>query len=312
MSHKCEKCGKEFDSERGLHIHQSQKHSDEEETESNESEITETTQRTQNGITLTTKQFGIAALIFGIALGFTGGLYLDPVTNAIQNNAEAANPDQGDSSPQQISGSPEEVMQKIAGEIGANSSRLASCMDSSNGSEAIRDRKEAADTLGKVGTPTFLIGNSDIGFEKARGAQPISSMGPIIEEQLSEANSGETSIEDDELRLDNMTIENEPSKGESNASVKIVEVSDFACPWCAEWAGYDAIPSRNIDERNAWGKMKDNYISTGDVEFVYKDYPAHRNSATAHEAANCIQKQGDELYWKFHDKLFEYRNSWTA
>ena len=318
MSHECKECGEEFDSERGLHIHQSQKHSDEDknhEAESNEDSRKEEkpSSKPPKGITLTTKQFGIAALIFGVAIGFAAGVSFNSITGTVNSPSEAAKPDntQNDQTAQ-ISGTPEQVMKQIAEKIGADKSQLASCMNSSDGSEAIRDRNEASEALGKVGTPTFLVGNSQTGFKKLRGAQPYSSMKPVIEEQLSEAKSSDKSIEDDEYTLENMSLDDEPSKGESDAPIRIVEISDYACPWCAEWAGYDAIPPRDIDKRDSWNKVKDNHINTGEAEFIYKDYPAHRNSRTAHKAANCIEEQGGALYWKFHDKLFEYRDSWTA
>jgi protein-disulfide isomerase len=73
MSHKCSKCGEEFDSERGLHIHQSQTH-DESENQENKTE-TNTQPAGQPGITFSTKQFGMATFAFGILLGVVlGGL----------------------------------------------------------------------------------------------------------------------------------------------------------------------------------------------------------------------------------------------
>ncbi|QGA79975.1 thioredoxin domain-containing protein [Candidatus Nanohalobium constans] len=310
MSYECDECGEEFDTERGLHIHQSQTHEeDEKNTENGGSRDAEEDNHTGNGITLTTSQFGIGALVVGLALGFAVGISFNQVTGSLDTTSDDS---EGEQSPTQISGSPGEVMEEIAGKVGADKSEFASCMNSADGSEAVEDRNEASSALGRVGTPTFLIGNSETGFEKLEGAQPFSSMQPVIEEQLSEAESSSDTVESDEYSLENMSLDDEPSKGESDASIRVIEVSDFACPWCAEWAGFDAIPSRDIDKRNSWSQLKENYVSTGEVEFIYKDYPAHRNSGTAHQAANCVQEQGDELYWKFHDKLYEFRDSWVA
>lgn len=68
MSHKCEKCGEEFDSERGLHIHQGRKHSEENHEENNERQV-----EGREGITLGIKQFGAATFAFGLLLGVIVG-----------------------------------------------------------------------------------------------------------------------------------------------------------------------------------------------------------------------------------------------
>lgn len=110
-------------------------------------------------------------------------------------------------------------------------------------------------------------------------------------------------------------LEGEPTLGEASAPVTIVEYSDFGCPWCAEWAGVDAIPQRRIDSEDSLDKVVSEYVESGKVRFVFKDYPVsqlHPNAPDAHQAANCVLEQGEDLYWKFHDALFERRSEWTA
>jgi protein-disulfide isomerase len=86
MSHECEKCGDEFDSKRGLSIHKSQMHSEEEKQENN-LEDTDTTEKdntgreevnesSQQGITLTAKQFGGLTFATGLFLGLALGVML--------------------------------------------------------------------------------------------------------------------------------------------------------------------------------------------------------------------------------------------
>jgi protein-disulfide isomerase len=114
----------------------------------------------------------------------------------------------------------------------------------------------------------------------------------------------------DTITLEGIDLENEPSLGSADAEVKVVEYSDFGCPWCAEWAGYDAIPQRDIDKADSLNKLKSNYVDTGKIQFIYKDYPAHTNSPEAHAAANCAYEQSNEKFWEFHDQLYERRDSW--
>jgi len=66
---KCNICGEEFDSERGLHIHQSQKHGDE---DGDGEKVTEEKRMEKNssaGINLNVKQFGGITFTIGLLLG---------------------------------------------------------------------------------------------------------------------------------------------------------------------------------------------------------------------------------------------------
>lgn len=314
MGHQCEECGREFDSERGLHIHQSQQHS-------NDSKDTEDSEQREprehisdNGkerleLSLGIKEVGIVAMFFGALVGFTAGIF---VGGPASLNLQLASNDK-----QEIKAdTPEGAVEEIAEMAGADREAISSCMNNSEGREQMVDRAEIPPALNisprQFGTPTFLIGNKDVGFEQMRGAQPFSSIKPIIDEQIQEVESEDYRLEDDEYSLENITLEGEPSLGDESAPIYVIEYSDFACPWCAEWAGYDAIPQRDIDQRDSWNKIKENYVQQGEIEFVYKDYPAHQNSHIAHEAANCVWEQDSEAYWKFHDKLFEFRDSWMA
>lgn len=324
----CDECGEEFDSERGLHIHIGQVHDQEIEKDTSEknSEDVEVIGGEHNendeegsfpldakNIQVPVELAILSIFVLGIAAGLASGLMIAgsgfSLDAPLMDGGDDTNPDTANS----VSGdTPREVMLSIADNVGADSDKVASCLDSGDGSEPKEDRRELTSALGKLGTPTFLIGNSEIGFERLRGAQPYSAMKPAIQEQLQEAENGDTNIESDEYTLENVNLEGEPSKGEQGAPIMIVEVSDYACPWCAEWAGYDAIPQRDIDKRDSWNKVKSNHVETGEVEFIYKDFPAHTNSLIAHNAANCVQEQGNDLYWDFHDQLFEHRNKWMA
>lgn len=88
MAEECEKCGKEFDSERGLHIHQSQVHKKqgqetkqdnekmEQKQDESEKKNTEKTGQNQEGIRLNTKQTALISGTIGLTVGlaFTIGL----------------------------------------------------------------------------------------------------------------------------------------------------------------------------------------------------------------------------------------------
>lgn len=81
--HKCEECGEEFESKRGLSVHKTQMHGDEEKKDSSEDN---TGLRT---VTLKSTHVMSAVFILGITLGFIGGI-LAPVQIG-QSNAQALN-----------------------------------------------------------------------------------------------------------------------------------------------------------------------------------------------------------------------------
>ncbi|MEK6900593.1 MAG: thioredoxin domain-containing protein [Nanoarchaeota archaeon] len=88
-------------------------------------------------------------------------------------------------------------------------------------------------------------------------------------------------------------LDDDAVKGKENAPVTIIEWSDYECPFCVRF--YTDTESL-IDEQ---------YIKTGKVKLIYRDYPLpfHTNAQKAAEAAECADEQGK--YWEMHDLLFE-------
>lgn len=118
------------------------------------------------------------------------------------------------------------------------------------------------------------------------------------------------------VSMENIDLEDEPSLGEEDAPIKIVEYSDFGCPYCAEWQGVDVSPRLPIDQMQIADSLKTDYINTGEVELIVKDFPVenlHANAPQAHRMANCVYRESsNEDYWDFHDRLYEDRDQWMA
>lgn len=88
------------------------------------------------------------------------------------------------------------------------------------------------------------------------------------------------------------TADDDPFLGSKNAPVAMIEFSDFECPFCRSfWR--DTLPL-----------IKSQYIDTGKVKFVYRDFPLsfHPGARPAAEAAECAEEQGK--FWVLHDKIF--------
>ncbi|MGB3713131.1 MAG: thioredoxin domain-containing protein [Candidatus Promineifilaceae bacterium] len=91
--------------------------------------------------------------------------------------------------------------------------------------------------------------------------------------------------------------------GDPNAPVTIVEFSDYQCPFCL----------RNFQQ--TWPQLKAEYIDTGRVYYVFKDFPIpslHPVAERVHEAAQCAGEIGGrDTYWEVHDVFFINQEQWA-
>jgi len=97
-----------------------------------------------------------------------------------------------------------------------------------------------------------------------------------------------------------VSLDDDPVKGNPNAPVTVVEFSDFQCPFCSRFFT-QTLPV-----------LEENYIKTGKIKLVYKDFPLdtlHPNARPAHIAAECADEQGK--FWDYHDVLFENQSQWN-
>jgi protein-disulfide isomerase len=95
-----------------------------------------------------------------------------------------------------------------------------------------------------------------------------------------------------------VSVDGDPTKGNKNAKVTLVEFSEFQCPFCG----------RHV--RDTYPQIDKEYIQTGKVKFVFRDLPLesiHKNAFKAAEAAHCAGEQNK--YWEMHDRLFANQNS---
>jgi protein-disulfide isomerase len=91
--------------------------------------------------------------------------------------------------------------------------------------------------------------------------------------------------------------DDDPVLGDPNAPVTIIEFSDYECPFCGRFYS-QTLP-----------QIKSNYIDTGKVKLVYRDFPLsfHQMAEPSALAANCAADQ--DKFWEFHDKAFENQGS---
>jgi protein-disulfide isomerase len=95
-----------------------------------------------------------------------------------------------------------------------------------------------------------------------------------------------------------------PSRGQKNAPLTMIEFTDYQCPFCGRYA------------RDTYAQIDKDYVATGKLKYVLLDLPLesiHPFAFKAAEAAYCAGEQGK--YWEMHDRLFANQqalDSWNA
>ena len=90
-------------------------------------------------------------------------------------------------------------------------------------------------------------------------------------------------------------------RGATGASIWVVEISDFQCPFCKRWH----------DE--TYAALDKEFVQTGKVRLAYLNFPIpslHPNARAASEAAMCASVQGK--FWELHESLFNTQQAWAA
>lgn len=184
----------------------------------------------------------------------------------------------------------------LADQVGLNMDDFDSCMSENKYEQKVLDDFDYGTNLGVSGTPTFFVGSVMI-----VGAQPQDAFEVIIDYELAggdwknpgesvaylvdgDFNNGEIDLIEEEIKRGVGYVQ-----GNSEAKIKMVEFSDFECPFCQRaQATIKAIQEKYGD----------------DLSLEYRHYPLsfHPNAQKASEASECAGEQGK--FWEMHDAIF--------
>lgn len=205
-------------------------------------------------------------------------------------------------------------------DTGSEASVKASEKESLEESSAKVSEKESVEESSEVPSSEEIVGGVEFSLKQAALFMFIISLstGFILGFASPLIFSGFDSESEEEEKfhtvdIGNISLEDRPSLGDSDAEMKVVKYTDFGCAFCAEWHGVDTSPRIDISSENIYPTFKEQYIDEGKVEFIVKDYPVpdlHPNSVRAHAAANCVYDQNEGAYWDFVDTLYETRDVW--
>jgi protein-disulfide isomerase len=188
------------------------------------------------------------------------------------------------------------ALKKMADKLSLNQKEFDSCLDEGKYEDRVKSDLAYGSEIGVSATPAFFINSVMI-----LGAQPQEIFETVIDYELA---GGSWDNPDEAVSY---LVDENPNNGEvtivggvetgvgsvmgsGDAKVKIVEFSDFECPYCARVVPtIEAIIKKYGD----------------DISLEYRHFPlsGHANAQKAAEASECASDQGK--FWEMHDMIFE-------
>jgi protein-disulfide isomerase len=84
--------------------------------------------------------------------------------------------------------------------------------------------------------------------------------------------------------------------GEDEATITIIEYASLSCSHCGHFA------------TEVFPEIQKNYIDTGKVKFIYRDFPLDEPALRASQLTKCVD---DERYANFVKVLFKTQETWA-
>lgn len=95
-----------------------------------------------------------------------------------------------------------------------------------------------------------------------------------------------------------ISVAGAPALGPADQVVTLIEFADYECPFCI----------RHFTQ--TMPQLEAQYIQTGRIRYVFKDFPIdqlHPGAIRAHQAARCAAEQGK--FWEMHTRMFSQPGS---
>jgi len=191
---------------------------------------------------------------------------------------------------------PVPIFVELGGGLGLDKDALQSCLESGRHQQAVLSNLAEGQSLGATGTPTFFI-----------NGYPLVGARPYEQFELGIALAAAGRLADAYAQVptptprpaDQILTGDSAVQGSADAPVLMIEYSDYQCPYCGRYTV------------ETFSRLKKEYIDTGIVRYVFKDFPLgfHAQAQIAAHAARCAGDQGG--YWGMHDLLFANPGAWS-
>lgn len=178
-------------------------------------------------------------------------------------------------------------LKAMAKKLGLNTGEFDKCLDDGTKAQAVKDDLAYGTSLDVSGTPSFFINGLMV-----VGALPQTSFESVIDAELKNgggakaaaAITGETTVVRKQVKSGVGYI-----RGGESAKVKIVEFTDFECPFCV----------RTVSVLNG---LMEKYGDKISIEMRNFPLSFHQYAQKSGEAAQCAGQQGK--FWEMYDAIF--------
>ncbi|MFN2189225.1 MAG: DsbA family protein [Candidatus Promineifilaceae bacterium] len=184
-----------------------------------------------------------------------------------------------------------------AADLGLDEDAYASCLESGRFDGAVEANVREGNALGVSGTPHFFVDGYPL-----NGARPfehfIAAVSLAEEGRLAEAF---TPVERPTPSTVEVPTGEAYSIGDPGAPITIVEYTDMQCPYCSR------------HNQNTFPRIIEQYVDTGQVRYVFKDFPLtqlHPQAVIAAEATRCALEQ--DAFLEMYDLLFDKQQEWSG
>ncbi|OGM15088.1 hypothetical protein A3D84_04595 [Candidatus Woesebacteria bacterium RIFCSPHIGHO2_02_FULL_42_20] len=185
----------------------------------------------------------------------------------------------------------------LAQTAGVDVAAFNSCFSGSKYADRVESDYQGGVAVGVSGTPGSFVVNAKGEVWNIPGAFPYDSVKIAIDIALGKSGTLPQGI----TKLDAATVaklpklsNNDHVRGSRNAAIKLIEYSDFQCPFCQRF---------HPTVRQAVSDYGDK------IALVYRHFPLdslHPRARPAALASECIAELGgDEAFWKFVDEVFK-------
>lgn len=175
----------------------------------------------------------------------------------------------------------------MAKDLGVDATKFNKCLDDGTNAAKVAAESKEGTGFGVTGTPSFFINGISI-----VGSLPQADFEKVIDAELKNGTGDKVKLDSTgavSKRVAKIPYGVGYIKGSKDAKIKIMEYTDFECPYCNR-----AFPT--IEALLA--KYGNN------ISLEYRSFPLsfHADAQKAAEAALCAGDQGK--FWEMHDKMF--------
>ena len=88
--------------------------------------------------------------------------------------------------------------------------------------------------------------------------------------------------------------------GKADAPVTVIEYASMTCPHCAHF------------QETTFPELKKQYVDTGKVRYIFREFPLDNLAAAAFMLARCAGKDDPSRYFAMIDTMFKQQRTWAV